>query len=251
MASTVDCLRNETMTMKILLLQARHYSDTARLDERLSFAKRAGLPEEAIVPYDLLSGSPVLAEVQKYDALMIGGSGEYYVSKENLPGFLPLLELLGEVTVIGHPTFASCFGFQLLVKALGGEIVYDADNMEVGTYRLTLTESGHADDLFGYLPATFMAQLGHKDRAGRLPNGVESLAFSDRSPCQAIRVPGKPIWATQFHPELTAEENLSRFRRYMEGYAHMMSQEELGETLSRFEPGPESEELIPRFLELI
>ena len=128
---------------------------------------------------------------------------------------------------------------------------YDAENMEVGTYKLTLSRAGEEDELFGYLPSTFQAQLGHKDRARILPDEVVNLASSEYAPYQAIRVPNKPIWSTQFHPELTGDENLERFHRYLEGYANMMSEEEMQETLDRFKDSPETDQLISRFLKLV
>ena len=239
------------MNLKILLLQARYADDKAREEERLSFAQMAAVNEENIIPYDLLSSTPSLSEVRKYDALMVGGSGDFYVSKQNLPGFPAVLDLLAEVVETGHPTFASCFGFQMLVQALGGSIVYDPDNMEVGTYQLSLTHEGREDEVFGYFPDTFNAQLGHKDRADQLPVGVVNLASGSNSRYQAIRVPGKPIWATQFHPELTGEENLKRFHRYLDGYASMMSPAEIEETVARFTDSPETDELLRRFLKVV
>ncbi len=237
--------------MKILLLQARQLDDTARLDELHSFALRAKLDDSDIVPFDLLTAAPTLAQVRRYDALMIGGSGDYYVSKGNLPTNEPVLELFREVVEAGHPTFASCFGFHLLVEALGGQVVYDADNMEVGTYEVKLSEAGQQDELFSYLPTIFKAQLGHKDRAHVLPNDILNLASSDNALHQAVRIPGKPIWATQFHPELTGQENLDRFHRYMEGYAGMMDEGEIQKTLQRFVESPETDQMIGRFLEIV
>jgi len=239
------------MPITILLLQARHTSDLALVEERRSFALKAGIDEEQIVPFDLLKGTPTMESVKKHDALMVGGSGDYYVSKGNLPGFQQVLELLAEVVVTGHPTFASCFGFQLLVEALGGSIVYDQDRMEVGTYRVSLTDSGQKDELFKYLPSNFLAQLGHKDRANQLPEGVLNLASSQNSPAQALRIPNQPIWATQFHPELTRQENLLRFERYMDGYAAFMSEDEMRTTIERFRESPETERLIPQFLKVV
>ena len=182
---------------------------------------------------------------------MVGGSGEYYVSKQNLPRFPEVMDALNEVVGVGFPTFASCFGFQLLVRALNGVISYKPGHMEVGTYQLELTDSGADDELFRHLPRSFSAQLGHKDRAEALPDGVLNLAFSQNAPYQAIRVPGKPIWATQFHPELNREDNLGRFKIYLKGYASMLSPEELQKTLARFGDSPETETLIPKFLELV
>lgn len=239
------------MTIKILLLQARHTDDAARLEERASFATMAGVDEAQVIPYDLLTGTPTLAEVRQYEALMVGGSGDYYVSRGNLPNFQGVLDLLGEVTAVSHPTFASCFGFQLMVKALGGDIVYDAEHTEVGTYELRLTADGRTDDLFGYLPDTFRAQLGRKDRAAYLPGGVLHLAASENAPFQALRLPGQPIWATQFHPELTKATNLARFRRYMAGYAAILDPAAVQKTIDRFEESPEANQLIGRFVKLV
>ncbi len=242
---------HELPNVKILLLQARHPTDQARHGERRSFALRAGLELDNITPFDLLSQTLDLNEVQKYDVLMIGGSGDYYVSKQNLPRFPQVMELLNEVVSIGHPTFASCFGFQLLVQALGGEVAYKPEFMEVGTYQVRLSEAGRVDELFASLPLTFFAQLGHKDRAESLSARVVNLALNENSAYQALRVPGKPIWATQFHPELSKEENLERFHIYMKGYANTMSPEQKKDVLSRFDDSPETEKLIPSFLKLV
>jgi GMP synthase (glutamine-hydrolysing) len=239
------------MPPRILLFQARNHDDQARLEERQSFADKAGLDIEQIIPCDLLSGTPTLQEVLGYDALMVGGSGDYYVSKGNLPGFAQVLELLRGIVARGHPTFASCFGFQLMVKALGGEIVYDQEGVEVGTYDLMLTEAGQEDELLGLLPRQFQAQLGRKDRASRLPPGCVNLAFSESTPFQAMRIPEKPIWATQFHPELSGEENWTRFQRYQRGYASVLGEEGQMAAASRFCESPETLVLIPRFIELI
>jgi GMP synthase (glutamine-hydrolysing) len=239
------------MNIRILLLQARRESDSARFDEHRSFARQASLAEERIIPYDLLKNTPTIEEIRRYDALMIGGSGEYYVSKGNLPGYEKVLDTLRAVVEHGHPTFASCFGFQLLVAALAGEISYDEQNMEVGTYELTLTKSGQEDELFGRLPRNFLAQLGHKDRVEVVPPSVLNLAINANSPSQSIRVPGKPIWATQFHPELSAGENRRRFRQYIDGYASLLSAEEIEATLAGFRESPETDTLVPGFLELV
>lgn len=239
------------MGMALLLLQARYPGDPAKEEERASFAARLGVPRDAIVSHDLLQGPPTLDQVRAYTALLIGGAGDFDVTKRNLPYFEDTLELLRQVVAEGHPMFASCFGFQMLVDALGGRIVRDEAHMEVGTYRIYLTDAAREDELFRILPPTFMAQEGHKERAEVLPPGVIHLAYSDRVPYQAFRVPGKPIWATQFHPELTGAENRRRFEQYVRVYGKYMSEEELQERLRMFQPSPETERLLPRFLELI
>ncbi len=239
------------MTPKLLLLQARRNDDPSKAEERASFAARLHLPLESVVPHDLLQGPPSLADIQAYKAILIGGAGEFDVSKRNLPFFDATLQRLREIVATGHPMFASCFGFQLLVQALGGDIISDPVNAEIGAYRLTLAPQARDDELFGVLPNQFMAQLGHKERARLLPPGVVNLASSERVAYQAFRIPGKPIWATQFHPELTVEENRQRFQRYLDLYQSLFTQQEIDDILATFQPSPETEQLLPRFLKLI
>ena len=53
----------------------------------------------------------------------MGGAGDYFVSRANLPDQEGTFEFLREITVRKHPMYASCFGFHLLSAALGGEII--------------------------------------------------------------------------------------------------------------------------------
>jgi len=234
--------------VRFLLLQARNPDDPIRKEEVGQFAARLGVPRAKVTPWDLLAGPPELAELASYTALLVGGSGEYDVSRGNLPGLEATLAFLRRVVAAGFPTFASCFGFQLLVAALGGEVVRDPTNAEVGTVRVCLTEAGKGDALFGALPGCFWAQAGHHDRADRLPAGVVPLAFSDKAPYQALRVPGRPIWATQFHPELTEEDTFRRFRRYAAVYAPGLSDQAIR---ARLRPSPEANALLLRFRRLL
>jgi GMP synthase (glutamine-hydrolysing) len=236
---------------KILLLQARNAEDPMAAHEHRCFVNQTGLPIGNVVVHDLCGGPPSLAGVRGYDALMVGGSGDYYVSDGNLPHFESFLDLLQEVVAARHPTFASCFGYQSLVAALGGEVFKDVSNTEVGTYVLTLTTDGRADELFGELPDRFNAQLGRKDRAFRHPDGIPNLASSESNPFQALRVPGAPIWATQFHPELDRDTNADRYLHYLEGYAAHMSDEDRANALDRFRDSPETSGLLRRFVELV
>ncbi len=236
---------------KVLLLQARYPEDPAKEHERECFVRTAAVEHEHLECRNLLDGPPTLEEVGKYDALFIGGSGDFYVSKRDLPFHDEVLALLRGVAEASHPMFGSCFGYQLLVEAMGGEVAHDPANTEVGTYELSLTAESRQDPLFGELPATFCAQMGHKDRATRHPTGIPNLASSPQSPLQALRVPGKPIWATQFHPELDRTSNLSRFERYLESYAAHLTESERVETKMRFGESPEASELLRRFLKLV
>ena len=182
--------------------------------------------------------------------LSVGGSGDFYISKGDLPDFEAYLEFLREVVALGYPTFASCFGYQSMARAMGADVIHDPANAEVGTFELTLTEEGKTDSLFQTLPVRFWAQLGHKDRATTSPLGTINLAGSPRSPYQALRVPDQPIWATQFHPEMNREQNLDRFHRYLKDYGPRDPQD-LEAACAQFQDSPHTTSLLERFLSLV
>ena len=237
--------------LAFLLLQARYEDDPMRDQELRAFAGKLNVEPGRITCWDLLKGPPAFSVVAGYDALLMGGSGDFLVSQRDLPQFSAMLGLLADITESGHPTFASCFGFQCMVQALGGEIVYDPERTEVGTYELTLTEEGRSDVLLGNLPERFSAQMGRKDRAHRLPEEAVHLASSQLCPYQAFKIDGKPIWATQFHPELSGAENRERYSRYVSNYEAHVDDATREETLSRFGDSPHTEGLLTHFVELV
>lgn len=237
--------------LRVLLLQIRDADDPVLEEERASFAAKAGLEVGQVLPHNLLDGPPTHTEVRACDALMVGGSGDYYVSKGHVPGFDELMRFFVQVVEHGYPTFASCFGFQLMVQALGGHIVHDPEKTELGTLDVSLTPEGAEDPLLGILPPVFAAQLGHKDRADRLPDSYPNLATSLLCTYQAFRVPGKPIWATQFHPELDGHTNKNRYLRYIEGYAEHLTDDEQAQALESYRESPETEELLKQFIQLV
>ena len=237
--------------LNILLLQARLPEDPMGPHELECFTTTAGLNADQVTPHDLLQGPPSMDQIRRYDALMIGGSGDFYVSKGNLPHFEHFLERLIDIIDIGFPTFASCFGYQSTVRALGGEVCFDPERTEVGTYELTLTEKGQQDPLFESLPISFMVQMGHKDRAICHPDGLDNLATTALCPLQAFRIGDKPIWAAQFHPELDKTTNLHRFEYYLDGYAPHLSKEQRAAATETFGESPEASGLLTRFLDLV
>lgn len=240
-----------TMTPKVLLLQARMPDDPMQAQELECFVERTGLPASSFTCHNLYDGAPRMGQLRERDALMVGGSGAFYISSGNLPEFETLLDFLREVVAAGHPTFASCFGYQALVRALGGEVISDRAHREVGTFELTLTTAALHDELFGGLPERVMAQMGHTDRVERPAEGAINLASSEMCRHQALRVPHKPVWATQFHPELDRKRNAERFRTYFESYGRKEDRQDLDAALRRFRESPETTGLLAAFLELV
>lgn len=112
------------------------------------------------LPYQL----PKESLFNQTDVILVGGAGDYSILEVH-PWLPPFCDFLCQVCELGFPMFASCFGFHALCVALGGKVISDPRNAEVGTYEVHLTEEGKLDPLFGQLPEKYFAQMGHKDRA--------------------------------------------------------------------------------------
>lgn len=198
---------------RFLLLQVREPGDPMAANEAFAFRRALGLQPDQLEVFDLLAGSPALPLLQSADAVLIGGSGDHSVVRGGpwLPGALGAMELLYEHSV---PTFASCWGFQGLAKALGGRVVTDHGRAEVGVLPLDLTEAGKRDPVFGPIGSGFPVVIGHEDVVDELPDGAVSLASSPTIENEALKFLGKPIYATQFHPELVKEDLIARIAAY-------------------------------------
>src|SRR5690606_16411354 len=97
-----------------------------------------------------------------------------------------------------------CYGHQLLAHALGGEVANHPVGLEIGTVSVTLNEQAKSDALLGALPATFPAQVVHRQSVRKLPPGAVLLGGTEFEPHQAYRV-GNCAWGLQFHPEFSPE----------------------------------------------
>jgi len=213
------------------------------------FAAGCGLDSEAFVSLNLCQDTLDDVDSSGVDAVMIGGSGDYSLATGGFPWHAPYLDFMRRLVRDDVPTFASCFGFQALVQALGGRVVKDPASAEVGTFRIHLSAAGRADPLLGGLPASFDAQLGHNDSVRDLPSDLERLAYSERCETQAVRVRGSRVLATQFHPELTMQDNITRYVRYLHVYDARLSAEEALQTArSIHAPSPEANSLLAAFL---
>ena len=94
-----------------------------------------------ITVFDLISGCPTTEYLSRFDVVLLGGSGDYSVAEggEWLP---PALQAMRELYDMGIPTFASCWGFQAMAAALGGEVITDMSRAELGTVEVFLTDEG-------------------------------------------------------------------------------------------------------------
>lgn len=233
---------------RFLLLQVRDANDVMRENEWNAFARTLDVEIERIRCHDLLTLSVNHDDLNESDCVLIGGSGAYSAcsSEAWLHRALDSLRLVYESRI---PTFATCWGFQAFARALGGEVINDVDRCEVGTHSMTLTDAGRADPVFRDLPEPFDVQMGHEDRVSKLPSGAVLLASSSRVENQAYCFTDRPIYCTQFHPELNRDDLLKRVRKYPE-YIERIAKMSLADFEAQLHDTPESAALLPKFVGL-
>ena len=235
-----------TRQPSFLLLQVRNADDPMREHEIECFSRSFRCDRDRIRVFDLLGGVPSERELANADVVLLGGSGDYSVAKGG-PWLPAALETMRQLYETSKPTFASCWGFQAMARAMGGEVVTDRNRAEVGTYWLELTPKGKDDPVFGALGDRFQVQIGHEDIVTKLPKGATLLASSAGIDNEAFRFDDRPIYATQFHPELGRDGLLERIAQYpdylaLTGYATL-------EDLAAATPDtPETEAILRRFV---
>ena len=225
--------------MRWALLQIRDADDPMREHEVECF--RRFCPD--VEAHDALAGPD--GRLRSAEGFFVGGSGAYSVLHES-PPVLRALACVEAVLESGRPTFASCWGFQAIGRVLGGQVVHDLTLAEVGGYAAFNTAAGRRDPVFGP-HERFDVLLGHEDHLLTLPAGAERLAYTETGENTAFRLTGRPVYATQFHPELSPADLVLRLRRYPKylDSTRGITPEQLAAELA---PTPVAEGLIPRFL---
>jgi len=245
-AETRTGQENALAGLRYLLLQIRNSDDPIRTQEVGCFARALRCDRSQIEPLNLLHAAPSRRDLDRVDMVLIGGSGHYSATSDGewIHRALDGLRLLYDTA---KPTFASCWGFQAMARALGGKVIHDIQHAELGTHLLRLTDAGRQDPVFGSLDDVFSGQMGHEDRVVELPTGATRMASTDLVENQAYRLDGKPIYCTQFHPELDRRTILQRVRAYPE-YVRRIEGIALEQFDNRCHDTPETEALLLRLV---
>jgi len=210
--------------IRALLIQVRNTPDM-EIQEQECFLERTRLQRHQLDSLNLARSSPSLEVLEPYDVLFIGGAGEYSAT-DDYDWTSGMLELVRKAHREKLPTFGSCWGHQIMARALGGEVVHDATLAEMGCYPVILTDAGIKDRLFADYPEYFLANMGHHDRIRKLPPGGVELAKSETQPYQAFCMADSPMYGTQFHSELDAHRERERIIRYRPFYLSVMPNEQ-------------------------
>ncbi len=103
-----------------------------------------------------------------------------------------------EIWNLGIPVLGVCYGMQLMVQQLGGQV----EQAERGEYGKAALIVDHAEGLLTEVIDSSTMWMSHGDSVTRLPEGFEILAHTDNTPQAAIANPQKHFYGVQFHPEV-------------------------------------------------
>lgn len=233
---------------KILLLQYRE-NKQSRDHERVCFMEMFDKPAEDFIFIDTVEGETPETIDPSIGAVVLGGSGDFYISKGywETPEAKQTQALLDKAIAADLPIFGICFGFQLLGKYFGAEVIRKDDAKEFGGYEVSRLESGHEDPLISQLPLKFGGNLGHHDVVVDFPEYLTPLARSERVEVQAFRYAAKNIWGVLFHPELTRERMVERLLM-SEGFFTPEQQKKMQEFIDGVVHGGEAQKVGKHFL---
>ncbi|MBD2254177.1 glutamine-hydrolyzing GMP synthase [Nostoc parmelioides] len=103
-----------------------------------------------------------------------------------------------EIWNLGVPILGVCYGMQLMVNQLGGEVA-KADRGEYGKASLHIDDP---TDLLTNVEDGTTMWMSHGDSVTKMPPGFEVLAHTDNTPCAAVADHDKKLYGVQFHPEV-------------------------------------------------
>jgi len=235
--------------LKTLLLQIRSNPQVCR-EEHQSFCDYTGLDAKQIDIFNIFrDGDPTFSILDGYDALFVGGSSSANVLLPDTYPFLTSCQaLLRTCMDRKFPVFASCFGFQLAVLALGGEVENDGPDFEMGSLPIRLLPAVKTDLLFCDMPDPFLAIAVHRQFSRHVPSGCIELARTTQC-CHAFRVADRPFWAFQFHPEVDKPRMVERLTVYRHTYTD--DRAHLDHVLAAACETPDANGLLKKFVDRV
>ncbi|MBD1890450.1 glutamine-hydrolyzing GMP synthase [Coleofasciculus sp. FACHB-SPT9] len=103
-----------------------------------------------------------------------------------------------EIWNLGIPVLGVCYGMQIMVQQLGGEVT-KADRGEYGKASLLIDDP---TDLLTNVEDGTTMWMSHGDSVTKMPSGFEVLAHTINTPAAAIAHHEKKLYGVQFHPEV-------------------------------------------------
>ena len=101
------------------------------------------------------------------------------------------------------PILGICYGMQTIAEQMGGQVM-SVDQKEFGHSELKIVNESI---LFKNLDKKINVWMSHGDQVQDLPDNYNLIASTKTAPIAAMEHKNLPIYAIQFHPEVTHTEN--------------------------------------------
>ncbi len=186
----------------LLLIQVGSPPDDVRAregDVPVWFRRALGPDGDALQVVRVFEGEPLPAPGEHRAAII---TGSWAMVTDRLDWSEATADWIRQAMRIDMPLFGVCYGHQLMADALGGQVGYHPDGIELGCQEIECLPGMSSDPLADVLPARFMAPLSHRQTVLALPPGAQVLARSAHDAHQIVRY-GPHTISTQFHPEFT------------------------------------------------
>lgn len=214
-AGRSDTFEQVTLNRPFLLLSTRP-EDEAAAEELASFTAGMQLDDGAIEQRRVESAPLGEVDLDSYSGVLLGGSpfnnSDAVKSQNQLRVEREIGTLVREIIDRDYPLMGACYGIGT-VGTLIGATLGDEYAEEAGLITVTVTPEGASDPLLDGLPESFHTLVGHKEAVSSVPSTATVLVSGAACPIQMFRVKSN-VYATQFHPELTAPALEARLRLY-------------------------------------
>ena len=152
---------------------------------------------EANVFSEIVPSNITAAEVKlKNPSAIILSGGPASVYADNAPKFDDA------ILQLGIPVFGICYGFQVMAKALGGEVTKTGKS-EFGRTSLSAKES----KLFSNAPHSQLVWMSHGDAVTKAPDNFVISATTSDTPVAAFESESGQLAGVQYHPEVLHTEH--------------------------------------------
>jgi GMP synthase (glutamine-hydrolysing) len=146
-----------------------------------------------IVRHDITAAR--VREIAPRGLILSGGPASVYA--EDAPKCDP------GIFELGIPVLGICYGMQLMCQALGGEVKSNPTR-EFGRAHCTIDAANKdAEELFADVPRETQVWMSHGDQVKGIADDFLPLAATDTCPVAAVKHRKLPLYALQFHPEVT------------------------------------------------
>ncbi len=132
-----------------------------------------------------------IKEMNPKGIILTGGPNSCY--EEGAPTYTK------ELFELGIPVLGLCYGAQLMMLVLGGN-VEKAPVREYGKTRTYI--DGSKDKLFAGVGDETIVWMSHTDYISKAAPGFDIIAHTDDCPVAAAAIEDKKLYAIQFHPEV-------------------------------------------------